>query len=174
MRTVLNHPSTEIVVAEVDPQEIVDRGLGFAYCTVAVVTALSGLTTPFGQPVETVLTGVVEPDGRPGPQRRRPRGRLARPGTPRPVVLVGLDPRNALVRAHVARGGTAVVVRPAPDGDRIALLAGETVDGRRAGRPPTRSQMELPQDVASLTRLAAVAAALARDVPLEIILHGVS
>jgi cyanophycin synthetase len=61
--TILNNPATEVAVVEVDPQEIVDRGLAFDYCDVAVVLDPSGLLTPYGTPVESVLTALLPEDG---------------------------------------------------------------------------------------------------------------
>jgi cyanophycin synthetase len=55
IRAILNNPAIEIAVAEVTAPGIVDEGLGFENCDVAVVTSLSGLMTPFGEQVEMVL-----------------------------------------------------------------------------------------------------------------------
>ncbi len=173
VRTLLNHPSTEILLTEVNPQEIVAHGLGFPYCTVAVVTALSGLTTPFGQPVESVLTGVVAADGALVLNADDPSIAALARSCRAPVVLVSRDSRNGLVCTHVERGGQAVVVRPAPTGDQISLVAGETVtDVVPATAPPSMGGS--PQEVAPLALLAAVAAAVARDVPLETIRRGLA
>ncbi len=154
-------------------QEIVTLGLGFPYCTVAVVTALSGLTTPFGQPVETVLTGGVETDGALVLNADDPAVAALARSCRAPVVLVSRDPQNDHVRTHVERGGQAVVVWPAPTGDQISLVAGETVtDVVPVTAPPNMAGS--PQEVAPLALLAAVAAAVARDVPLDTIRRGLA
>lgn len=62
-RTVLNNPDTELAVFAVDAQSLVEQGLGFGRCDVAVVYTNSGMTTPFGQPVERVLLDALEPNG---------------------------------------------------------------------------------------------------------------
>lgn len=58
-RLVLDHPSTEIAVLQVDPSRVMAEGLAFDYADVVVVTSLSGLWTPFGRPVETVVTDLA-------------------------------------------------------------------------------------------------------------------
>ncbi|MCC6943613.1 MAG: hypothetical protein IT335_03490 [Thermomicrobiales bacterium] len=63
IRTILNNPAVEIAVAEVTAQGIIDEGLGFGYCDAVVLLSTSGQSTPFGHPVESVLTQLVEPGG---------------------------------------------------------------------------------------------------------------
>ncbi|MBX3068884.1 MAG: hypothetical protein KF883_00150 [Thermomicrobiales bacterium] len=63
IRTILNNPAVEIAVAEVTAQGIVDEGLGFGNCDAVALLSTSGHLTPFGQPVEAVLTRLVEPGG---------------------------------------------------------------------------------------------------------------
>lgn len=62
-RTLLNNPLVEVAVVEVEPASIVERGLGFGACDVAVIPSLSGLVRPNGQPVETVLLDALDSDG---------------------------------------------------------------------------------------------------------------
>jgi cyanophycin synthetase len=62
-RTLLNNPTVEAAVVEVDAESIVGYGLGFDVCDVAVVLALSGLETPYGLPVETVLLNALDAAG---------------------------------------------------------------------------------------------------------------
>ncbi len=62
-RTILNNPNVEIAVVEVDAGSIASHGLGFGQCDVAVVTALSGLQTPLGEPVEIVLLRSLDTGG---------------------------------------------------------------------------------------------------------------
>jgi cyanophycin synthetase len=62
-RTVLRNPAVEIAVIEVAPESILQDGLGFDYCDLAVVTSLSGLRTPFDQPVESVLASLLDSAG---------------------------------------------------------------------------------------------------------------
>ncbi len=61
--TLFDNPATEVAIVEVDPDLLVSEGLGFDYCDVAVLSALSGLTTPAGKPVETVLADLVSSSG---------------------------------------------------------------------------------------------------------------
>ena len=59
----LNHPSIDIAVLEIDPDEIVAQGLAFEMCDVAVVMSLSG-AAPDGLPeAESVVCRVVTPEG---------------------------------------------------------------------------------------------------------------
>jgi cyanophycin synthetase len=173
VQTLLNNPATEIAVAEVDAREIVDHGLGFDYCETAVVTSLSGLSTPFGQPVETVLTALVgtdgvlvvdADDGRVAP--------LAQDRESLPV-LFALSPDNGLIRDHVARGGKAVVVRSTPSGDTISLITG---DGETEVLNPTSlpSAADLSQSLLTRARVAAIAAAVAQVVPIATIRRALS
>lgn len=62
-RTVLNNPATEIAVIEVPARQINACGLGFDVCDVVVLTSMSGLTTPFGEPVEWLVTELVDAGG---------------------------------------------------------------------------------------------------------------
>jgi len=57
---VLNNPGSEFIVAEIEPGVVMEEGLGFTYCDVAVVTSLAGLMTPFGAPVENVFTSLCD------------------------------------------------------------------------------------------------------------------
>ncbi len=63
IHTILNNPATEIAVAEVTAPGIIEDGLGFSYCDAAVLLSTTGQSTPFGQPVESVLTQLLEPGG---------------------------------------------------------------------------------------------------------------
>ena len=62
-RAILNNPLVEAAVVEVDAESIVTHGLGFDRCDVAVITSLSGLQTPGGRPVETVLLDALDEQG---------------------------------------------------------------------------------------------------------------
>ena len=70
-RTLLNNPVVEVAVVEVDAQSIVDHGLGFGQCDVAIVSSLSGLQTPFGEPVEIVLLRALDAKRHCVAERRR-------------------------------------------------------------------------------------------------------
>lgn len=62
-RTLLNNPTVELAVVEVDAESILESGLGFDVCDVAIIFALSGLETPYGEPVETVLLSALDAGG---------------------------------------------------------------------------------------------------------------
>lgn len=156
-RTLLNNPATELAVVQVDPVRIADEGLGFDYCDVAVVLGLSGLLTPAGRPVETVLTDLVESDGA-LVLNADDDAVAALAGNARgEIVLVSAEPENARVREHVARGGRAVALTK-PGGEAISLAAGKR----------WAEIARLPAVVADpLPLLAAVAVAVARGIPLD-------
>jgi cyanophycin synthetase len=62
-RKILNHPAVDFAVIEVDPAEILERGLCFDYCDVAVVMELSDLAPPGFPPPETVVCRLVASRG---------------------------------------------------------------------------------------------------------------
>lgn len=62
-RMVLDNPATEIAVVAVTGQKIIEEGLGFDACDLVVVTGISGLTRPNGEPVETVVSEVCVASG---------------------------------------------------------------------------------------------------------------
>jgi cyanophycin synthetase len=62
-RKILNHPAVDFAVIEADPAEILERGLCFDYCDVAVVMELSGLAPPGFPPPETVVCRLVASRG---------------------------------------------------------------------------------------------------------------
>ena len=63
-RTILNNPDVELAIVEVDAESVVDHGLGFDRCDIAVILSLSGEQTPFGEPVEVVLLRALDDHGR--------------------------------------------------------------------------------------------------------------
>lgn len=62
-RTLLNNPDVSVAVVEVDAQSILANGLGFDPCDVVIIGSLSGVKTPFRQPIETVLLRALDPTG---------------------------------------------------------------------------------------------------------------
>lgn len=62
-RIVLDNPMTEIAIIGVSARGLMEHGLGFDVCDVVVLDSASGLVTPFGEPVERVLTRLLTPDG---------------------------------------------------------------------------------------------------------------
>ncbi len=62
-RTILNNPDVELAIVEVDGESIVEHGLAFDRCDMAIILSLSGAQTPFGEPVEVVLLRALEKGG---------------------------------------------------------------------------------------------------------------
>lgn len=62
-RKILYHPAVEIAVIEVDPAEILERGLAFEYCDVAIITTDSAEPFPGSGPPEAVLCRLVGAEG---------------------------------------------------------------------------------------------------------------
>jgi cyanophycin synthetase len=173
VRTLLNNPATEVVVAEVDPQQIMDQWLGFDYCDVAVVTSLSGLTTPFGKPIETVLTDLIGSNGVLVVNADDPGAASLARDRGESLVVFGLDTDGAQIRDHVDHGGRAVVLRQALSGDDISLIAGVSATDIFSA-PMHPAAVDLPYPLSSHAMLAAVAAAIAREIPIEAIRRSVS
>ena len=153
---------------------IIEINTRFGYCSVAVVTALSGLTTPIAQPVETVLTGVIEPTGALVINADDPGVTSFASGCGVPLVPFSLDPRNELVRSQIDRGGMAVVPRPAPEGDQISIVTGEGVTDVVPADLALERIDALPEELGQFALLAAVAALCAHAVPVETIRQGLA
>lgn len=62
-RTVLANPLAEVAIIAISGRDIVERGLAFDACDVVLLTTLSGLRTPAGEPVERVVTKVLDSRG---------------------------------------------------------------------------------------------------------------
>jgi cyanophycin synthetase len=166
--TLLNNPTTETVVAQVDAGQIVDHGLGFDYCDVALVLSLSGIATPFAKPVETVLTESLSADGTLVLNTGDPASACLATDRDRLPVLFALDSDNERVRNHREHGGRSVVVRRASTGDTISLIETDAIIDLFPATMPAIAA-DLPEESSSLVLLAVVAAAIARDVPLDAI-----
>jgi cyanophycin synthetase len=98
-RKILNHPAVELAVIEVDPFDILEYGLCFDYCDVAVVLSASegapeGIALP-----EAVVCRIVAPGGT--------------------VVLDAADPHAAELMG--AAGGEVILTGEDPD-DRFAAI----------------------------------------------------
>jgi cyanophycin synthetase len=116
----LNHPSTEIAVVETPTAEIVEYGLAFDVCDVAVMTSLASATPPGLAQAESVVCRQVAPGGMVVvPADDRKAVELARSFN-RPIVLYGdvrdlaaiqLDCRDddRMVNARAGEGGTVLV-----------------------------------------------------------------
>jgi cyanophycin synthetase len=138
-----------------------------------VVTSLSGLTTPFGKPIETVLTDLIGSNGVLVVNADDPGAAALAENCHESVVLFGLDMDDSQIRGHVDHGGRAVVLRQALSGNVISLIAGvSATDIVSASMHP--ALVGLPNPLASHAMLAAVAAAIAREVPIEAIRRSVS
>lgn len=166
----LDNPTVEFAVVEVDARRVEDIGHALRYCDVAVILSLSGATTSSDQPAERVLLEMLDAQGVALFDAGDPEALALASGDRRGAMLIGMDPRADAIREHVASGGRAVVLKRTASGVAISLSAG--------GRSQTVwSQSKFP--VASLNEgtltpaslLAAVGTAIARDIPIETIRH---
>ncbi len=84
------------------------------------------------------------------------------------VIFFSLDEHNPVVGQHVRQGGRAVVLRPTEAGELLTLLAGEEETAiLLADEIPATLDGRLRVNIANA--LAATAAAITQDVPLETI-----
>jgi cyanophycin synthetase len=167
-RTLLDNPLVEVAVVEVDA----GAELGFDSCDVAVVSSLSGVTTPSGEPVERFLLAILDAEGVAVFNADDPSTAALSSEIEREAVLFGRDAGAPVIQEHVARGGRAVMLQQGQSGATISLLAGGsswTIWEARKDPIDPDSQLE----VASAGVLAAVAAAIAFGIPVETIREAV-
>ncbi len=155
-RRMLLNPAVEMAVLEITPEEIVEQGLAFDICDVAVVTSLSDATVPGLPPAESVVCRQVAPGGVILVPAHAPEMVEFARGFERPLVMYGTDWDAATIQ-HLRR-----------EGDRT-VTAGEIVDGAvrleiQWGSRPAEL-LRLVADAAPATIAAAVAVILALGVP---------
>lgn len=63
IRTLLDHPETDLVIAEIDPVDFTTGQIGCEQIDVLLLEHLTGATTPLGEPVETLFLRSLEKQG---------------------------------------------------------------------------------------------------------------
>ena len=135
-RTILNNPDVELAIVEVDAESIVEHGLGFGQCDIAIILSLSGLQTPFGEPVEIVLLRALDRDGVAIIDGSDPAVAALADGIANPVIVVGLEPDDARLTRLLAKGTRVVITR-------------ETAQGSLPGNRLERAGTDAPRDRSS-------------------------
>jgi cyanophycin synthetase len=175
-RKVLRNPAIDFAVLETARDGILRAGLGFSQCDVAVVTNIGGdYPGPDGIAVLDEIARVTAVVPRAVAEGGTSVLNADDEWTLRIADVAGgeilyftLDARNPVIVQHVRQGGRAVVLQQSPAGDMVTLLAGEEETALvLATEIPAPHDGGSRVDTASV--LAAVAAALARQVPLETI-----
>lgn len=174
---VLSNPTVEVAVLETARGGIVRAGLGFDECDVGVVLNVSsdhlGIagvhTLEQLAEVKSVVPAVVRRDGHAVLNADDPRVLAMRDRTPGDVVLFSVQPENAEVEAHVARGGIATVA----EGGQFVIRRGRL-------RIPVIAEREVPLMLGGAARfqrgnvLAAIGAAYVRGMRYDDIRAGLA
>ena len=173
-RMVLRNPAVEAAVLETASESIMRDGLGFAHCDVAVVTnaACHDPGTDKVAKVEELarVNAVV-------PRSVAPEGasilnaddewtvEMAETAGGE-VIFYSLDEENPVIGDHLRKGGTAVVLRNAPEGQMLTLLT-NTTEIRLLLAQEIPATLDGHNRLNVQNALAAVAAAFAQDVPQD-------
>jgi cyanophycin synthetase len=174
-RMLLRDRRVGVAVLETARGGILRRGLALERAAGAVVTNIAsdhlwdyGIhDLPSMAATKLVATRVVGPDGRVVLNADDPELVRAERQTAAPVVWFSLDPRNPLIREHLAAGGSACLL----EGDELVLLEG-------GERRPVVGVGEVPVTFGGTARynvanaLAAVGLATAAGVPAEAMAEG--
>jgi cyanophycin synthetase len=170
-RTLLNNPMIEAAVVEVDAESIVESGLGFDVCDVVVIRSLSGMTTPFGRPVEAVLLDALDPAGVAVLDAGDPAVRALAADTGGPAIFINGGDQAA--RPSLGNSGhRAVTVRQTP-AETILTIGSHEARGEAVTIRLPDAQADGAAPPASLVAVqAAFAAATALQIPAATIQHG--
>ena len=175
-RTVLRNPAIDTAVLEIAPDGILNDGLGVDRCDVAVVMNVS--TDPLNSEkahavedcsrVMTVITRAVSPDGA-SVLNADDEGTARLVETAHgEIFYFSRDEQNPVIGDHLLKGGKAVVLRQTLAGEMVTLLAGEGETALLLATELSSTHDGFMQvNIASV--LAATAAAIAQNVPLETI-----
>jgi cyanophycin synthetase len=175
-RLVLRHPRVDCAVLETARGGMLRSGLGFDRCDVAVVTnvasdhlGLGGIDTLDQLArVKAVLPSAVFRDGASVLNADNPWTAAMAAGARGEVILFSLDEHSTVVRNHLNEHGRAIVLGVI-GGDEVILLVG------RGHRTPILRAGDIPATMGGWIRvnianaMAAVAAAIAREVPIATI-----
>ena len=174
-RMLLRDRRLEVAVLETARGGILRRGLALERAAGAVVTNIAsdhlwdyGIhDLPSMAATKLVVTRIVGPDGRVVLNADDPELVRAERQTTAPVVWFSLDPRNPLIREHLAAGGSAVLL----EGDELVFLDG-------GGRRPVVAVGAVPVTFGGTARynvanaLAAIGLATVTGVPVETMAEG--
>jgi cyanophycin synthetase len=175
-RKALRNPAIDTAVLETSPSGILSDGLGFDQCDVAVVTNVSSnfLDSEGTQTVEercrvvAVITQAVSPDGASvlnADDECTVRLAATAHGE---IIFFSLDEQNPVIGAHLLKGGKAVVLRQTPAGEMLTLrVGGEELSLLLVREIPGAKDERI--DRASQNAMAAIAATIAQNVPLEVV-----
>jgi cyanophycin synthetase len=161
-RTVLLHPHVEVAVLETARGGILREGLAFDWCTVGVVTNVSGDhlglrgidTLEDLARVKQVVIENVHRDGAAVLNADDPLVAEMAAATDARIVYFSANPRNPIVTAHLAQNGACVLVEQgaivlAVDNLRTELIALERVPFTLGGRIPFQVQNALAATAAA-------------------------
>jgi cyanophycin synthetase len=175
-RTVLRNPAIDYAVLETARGSILFEGLGFDCCDVAVVTnvAADHLGTAGIETLEdlarikAVVPRAVVPDGATVLNADDSLTAAMGRESGGEILYFSMDEENPVIHDHVERGGRAVVLRAREAEETLVLLTdGEETQILPATEIPATLEGRIRVNIANA--LAATAAAVAQDVPLETI-----
>jgi cyanophycin synthetase len=175
-RQVLRHPAIDAAVLETAHGGILNYGLAFAQCDVAVVTNIAAdhlgtfhlQTLQDIAQVKAVLPRSVVPEGASVLNADNPYTVAMTEVAGGEVLFFSLEETNPVVDEHVRQGGRAVVLQQTATEELLTLLAGgEETAILPAAEIPATMDGRIRVNIANA--LAAAAAAIAQDVPLETI-----
>jgi cyanophycin synthetase len=175
-RKVLCNPAVDYAVLETAMGGIWRDGLGFPQCDVGVVTNVAadhlgrvGFNTVADMAkLKAVVPRAVTPKGASVLNADNEWTVAMAEVAGGEVIFFSLEEHTPVIQEHVRQGGRAVVLRTTEDGEQVTLLAGEA-------ETPILLAEEIPATFGGRIRvnianaLAATAAAIAQEVPLETI-----
>ena len=175
-RMVLRNPGVDFAVFETALQGILRWGLGFDRCDVAVVTnifddrlnsdGIPAVEEPAG--VTAVVLQAVCPGGTSVLNADDEWTVKLAETAHGAVIFFSLDEKNPVVGDHLLKGGKAVVLRQTPAGEMLTLrVSGEETSLLLVRKIPGAMDERIGR--ASQNAMAAIAAAIAQNVPVEVI-----
>lgn len=164
-RLLLNNPVVEMAVVEVEAESIVEQGLGFDVCDVAVILSLSGLNTPYGEPVETVLLRALDPAGIAVLDGSDPELRSLASGVDAAVIFVNIAADDPMLAALLEEGHRAVAMRETPGDAVLTRIANDGQDDLFTIGIPTAQEAGVSPSISLKALQAAAAAAVGMNVP---------
>jgi cyanophycin synthetase len=171
---VLRHPAVDCAVLETVHAGILNHGLGFAECDMAVVTNVAGdhlgrhglETLADLARVKAMVPRAVVPEGASVLNADDPSTVAMAEVAGGEILFFSMHADSPIIHDHVQHGGRAVVLRPTEAGEMLTLLAQATVTA-------ILPVVEIPATLKGRIRvnianaLATTAAAIAQEVPLE-------
>jgi cyanophycin synthetase len=173
---VLRHPAVDYAVLEITHGHILATGLAFDRCDVAVVTNVAGdhvgtlgiTTIEDLARVKAVVPRAVVPAGASVLNADDPLTVAMAEVSGGEILFFSMSEDSMVVDAHVQRGGRAVVLRQRAGEEILTLLAdGEATEILPVAEIPATMEGRIQVNIANA--LAATAATIAQDVPVETI-----